>query len=52
MQKGNEHVVKCDCGHEFGNYRENWKLGVLIHVRDDKEKIEEIYPGRYACDPE
>ncbi|MFD1718580.1 acetone carboxylase subunit gamma [Georgenia deserti] len=43
-------VVKCDCGHEFGDYRENWKLQARIRVRDDQESIEEIYPGRFACD--
>src|SRR5512136_1719948 len=26
-------VVKCDCGHEFGPYRENWKLASSIRVR-------------------
>ena len=25
VQKGNERVVRCDCGHEFGDYRCNWK---------------------------
>ena len=25
-------VTKCDCGHEFGDYRENWKLARL-HLR-------------------
>jgi phytoene dehydrogenase-like protein len=37
--------VKCDCGHEFGDYRRNWKLSALIFARDTKEKLEEIYPG-------
>lgn len=45
-------VVKCDCGHEFGDYRENWKLSALVRVRADRDAIEELYPGRYACDPE
>lgn len=45
-------VVKCDCGYEFGDYRRNWKLSARIRVRDDRESIEEIYPGRYSCDPE
>lgn len=43
-------IVKCDCGHEFGDYRQNWKLQALIRVRADEESIEEVYPGRYACD--
>src|SRR5690625_3743755 len=46
-----ERVVKCSCGYEFGHYTENWKLHALVYVRDDEEKIEEIYPGRYSCDP-
>ena len=25
-----EIVVMCDCGHDFGDYRKNWKLGALI----------------------
>ena len=24
--KTKQWVTKCDCGHEFGDYRENWKL--------------------------
>jgi acetone carboxylase gamma subunit len=45
VQKGAERIVKCDCGHEFGDYRRNWKLSALIFARDTKEKLEEIYPG-------
>lgn len=52
VQAESGRIVKCDCGHEFGDYRENWKLQALIRVRDDQEAIEEVYPGRYACDPE
>lgn len=43
-------VVKCDCGHEFGDYRENWKLGANIFIRDTKEKMTEIYPAMLAAD--
>ena len=45
-------AVKCDCGHEFGPYTENWKLGALIHVRKTRESLDEIYPGARKCDPE
>ena len=45
IQKGKERIVKCDCGHEFGDYRRNWKLSALIFARDTREKLEEIYPG-------
>ncbi|RLG53118.1 MAG: acetone carboxylase subunit gamma [Thermoproteota archaeon] len=44
VQKDREYVVKCDCGYEFGDYRVNWKLNALIHVRDTKEKLLEVYP--------
>ena len=52
VQKGRERIVKCDCGHEFGPYTENWKLAALIYVRDSAEALEEIYPGARKCDPE
>lgn len=51
VQKGAERVVKCDCGHEFGPYTENWKLKALIFVRDSEQLLEELYPGPKACDP-
>ncbi len=52
VQKEKEQIVKCDCGHEFGDYRVNWKLSALIYVRDTAEKLEEIYPGVRRPDPE
>jgi len=45
-----EIVVMCDCGHDFGDYRKNWKLGALIYVRDSEEKMEQIYPAIMAPD--
>ena len=45
-------VVKCDCGHEFGDYKKNWKLAANIFVRDSEEKITEIYPKAMSIDPE
>ena len=51
VRKGKERVVKCDCGHEFGDYRVNWKLNALVYVRDTDEKLEEIYPGLRRPDP-
>ena len=38
------YVVKCDCGHEFCDYRQNWKLEALIYVRETEEELREIYP--------
>jgi acetone carboxylase, gamma subunit len=44
------YVVKCDCGHEFCDYRENWKLEALIHVRETDEELREIYPEKMHGD--
>jgi acetone carboxylase gamma subunit len=52
QKKDGSRVVKCDCGHEFGDYKENWKLAALIHVRDSEESLQEIYPPMMHCDPE
>lgn len=52
VQKGNERVVKCTCGHEFGDYRVNWKLRALVNVRKSPEELKEIYPYPGAPDPE
>lgn len=43
-------VVKCFCGQEFGNYRENWKLKTLVFERNPKDG--EIYEAPCAADPE
>ncbi len=45
-------VVRCDCGHEFGDYRHNWKLSALILVRDTEERLHEIYPRMMHADPD
>jgi len=47
----NGRVVKCKCGHEFGDYRVNWKLSALIHVRDDEASMSEVYREREMPDP-
>lgn len=46
-----ERVIKCDCGHEFCEASDNWKLHALVYVRDTEEKLEEIYPKLLAPDP-
>ena len=51
VAKDGERVVKCRCGHEFGDYRVNWKLASLIHVRDDEKSLSEVYKGREMPDP-
>ena len=50
VASGGERVVRCGCGQGFGDYRVNWKLSALIHVRDDEASIAEIYPGCEAPD--
>ncbi len=53
VQKPNgDRIVKCDCGYEFCDYRDNWKLHALIYVRDTEEKLNELYPKLMAPDPE
>ncbi|MBS1881454.1 MAG: acetone carboxylase subunit gamma [Actinobacteria bacterium] len=47
-----ERVTKCSCGHEFGDYRRNWKLSALIHVRNTEESLAEIYRGLTGPDPD
>jgi acetone carboxylase gamma subunit len=44
-------IVKCKCGQEFGDYRVNWKLSALIHVRDDEKSISQVYKEREMPDP-
>jgi acetone carboxylase gamma subunit len=51
VAKGKERIVKCRCGHEYGDYRVNWKLEALIYVRDSEEKLSEVYRGREQADP-
>ncbi len=51
VEKGEDRIVKCRCGYEFGDYRVNWKLNSLIYVRDTAEKRKEIYPGFEMPDP-
>ncbi len=51
VQKGEERIVKCSCGYEFGDYRQNWKRQALVYVRETEEALEEIYHGPRKCDP-
>lgn len=44
-------IVKCKCGHSFGEYRTNWKINALIRVRDDEASLAEVYVGREMPDP-
>jgi len=52
VSKGSgKRITKCDCGHEFGDYRVNWKLNSKIRIRNTEEEmakvisIEEVIPN-------
>ena len=36
-------VVKCECGEEFGDYRENWKLSCRVRTRRTQADINKVY---------
>jgi acetone carboxylase, gamma subunit len=38
-----QRVVKCDCGHDFGDYQTNWKLSALIRVRETQADMAVVY---------
>lgn len=46
------YAVKCLCGHDFGDYKNNWKTAALINVRDTEKTLEELWPGPRSPDPE
>ena len=48
--KTKQWVTKCECGHELGDYRENWKLNAVVYVRDTEEAMNEVYPKLMAPD--
>ena len=52
VSKDGQRIVKCDCGHEFGDYQENWKTKCRVRVRDTIEEIGELYPKHMGSDPE
>jgi acetone carboxylase gamma subunit len=52
VKKDENYIVKCDCGHEFCDHQENWKLEAMIHVRNTEEELLEIYPKMMTGDPQ
>lgn len=42
--------IQCDCGHEFCDWKENWKLYAHVYVREDEEAMSEVYPALMAPD--
>lgn len=51
-QKDGALIVKAFCGHEFGDYRENWKLKCLMICRDTDEAYAEIINAPAKPDPQ
>jgi len=48
-----ERVVQCECGHGFGDYRENWKLKCRIRTRKTLAEMGEVYsPAPAVPEPE
>jgi acetone carboxylase gamma subunit len=45
-------VIRCDCGHELCDWRANWKLDAVVHVRKTDEAMREVYPAMAHADPE
>ena len=41
-------VTKCECGHVFGDYRENWKLGTRIRTRRTQAEMDQVYDPKPA----
>jgi acetone carboxylase gamma subunit len=46
------YLIKCDCGHEFCPFDQNWKLEALINVRGTDDDLREIYPKMMSGDAE
>jgi len=47
-----ELVIRCDCGHDFCAHNRNWKMEAVVFVRDNTEKMAEVFPGLAAGDPD
>lgn len=47
-----ERVVKCGkCGHDFGDYRVNWKIKAKVNSRNTTEEFSEIYTYEEVTPP-
>jgi len=51
VSKEGQRIVRCDCGYEFGDYKNNWKIKCRVRVRDTIEDLEEFYPKYMTSDP-
>jgi acetone carboxylase gamma subunit len=52
VDKDGKGIVKAACGHEFGDYRVNWKLNALIQVRKTDDDFRQVFPEDHGFDPE
>lgn len=43
-------IVRCECGHEFGDYTANWKESALVYERHPQDN--EIFLTNKGADPE
>jgi acetone carboxylase, gamma subunit len=43
-------VVRCECGHEFGDYRRNWKDAALVYDRHPQDG--EVFLPNKGADPD
>jgi acetone carboxylase, gamma subunit len=44
VRRDGELVIRCDCGHDFCPPNRNWKMEAVVFIRDDPEKMLEIFP--------
>jgi acetone carboxylase gamma subunit len=51
VAKDGRAITKALCGHEFGDWRENWKLHSRIRVRRTEAELLEIYEPGCTIDP-
>ncbi|MCL4286527.1 MAG: hypothetical protein KJ006_02620, partial [Thermoleophilia bacterium] len=52
VRAAGELVIRCDCGHRFCRHDRNWKMEAAVFVRDDEEKMGEVFPKFAGGDPE
>lgn len=46
--RSGQRVTKCECGQEFGDYRENWKLRCRIRTRSTQAEMDRVYDPKPA----
>lgn len=51
VAKDGQAITKAACGHEFGDWRINYKVLCRVRVRRSAESLAEIYEPGFAIDP-